>query len=130
MKKLTVPVLVVCLAVLVSGCAGWRKVTREFTKEVVKNIETDKENVRELLPKWSFVSGEIRKGLGSRYGLLPGEVQEAHDHLDKLAEKKEWTDAELGEALGCWYLITGELVLHILKRFAPEGLALLTSLLT
>lgn len=125
MKKLII--LIVCL--LLVGCGTLRKSILEISEEEVKNAKTAREVAKNYIEIWPIQSGFIRAALGSRMDQLPTAATNAMKELDELcgisgddqtAEKKEYTDKELGESLGLRVRMLNEAALEAVRLFAED----------
>jgi hypothetical protein len=120
---------VLCLALVVPGCAWFRETTLEAIDEYTKTVEMEMEATRRLLKVWPYRSYQLRAALGSRYGSLPGDVTKEWEKLDEVADKTEWTAKELGTASGTWVLMSYEVVREAVKQLAPDIISLLPAFL-
>jgi len=125
MKKGYLLVGILCLALVLPGCATFRKGALELTEEYVQNVETEMEISRKLLAVWPYRSCQLRAALGPRIAEFPGSALKAWDDLDKIAEIEDPTDCELGTASGSGILMTYEAVRKAVEIIAPDVLDLL-----
>jgi hypothetical protein len=93
-----------------------------LSKTDIKNAETSRILAKNLLSTWKINSGFIRGALGDRINKMPAEIVKAMDELDKISEKTEWNDFELGYSLGVRARLLGELIINCLKIYAPDVL--------
>ena len=119
----TILVVILCVGLMLPGCAWLRETGIGLTEEDLLNAEAARVIAKNLLETWPINSGFIRGALGPRMKQLPLEVAEAMDELDKYAAQTEWTDYELGYTLGCRVRMLSELVMAAIKSFAPKVFA-------
>lgn len=119
MKKF---ILIIMILFLLSGCAEMRKSIIQITEEDKLNAETSKVAAMNMLSTWLINSGFVRGSLGDRLNQLPVGVIKAMDELDALAVKTQWTDFELGYAIGLRVRLLTEIVAQAIKLYAPEVL--------
>lgn len=118
MKKIFILILLsLCL-----GCTAMQKSIISLSKTDIKNAETSRILAKNLLSTWKINSGFIRGALGDRINKMPAEIVKAMDELDKISEKTEWNDFELGYSLGVRARLLGELIINCLKIYAPDVL--------
>ena len=111
------------------GCAGARQNIINLAESDVQNIETIKDAARNLLKTWPTYSGIIRGALMDKMADLPQKAVAAMGELDRLAQKGEWTDQELGRSIGLRLNMLAETVRVALKTFAPDVLSILPAFL-
>ncbi len=124
MKK--VFALIILSLFLVCGCAS----IEALSKNDLKNATSSRIVAMNLLKTWKLNSGFIRGALGSKINELPVQAVEAMNELDKLAEKKELTDYDLGYSLGLRVRALSSIVQEAFRLYAPEILKYLPSLFT
>ena len=118
MKK----IFILFLLPLFLGCTAMQKSIISLSKTDIKNAETSRVLAKNLLSTWKINSGFIRGSLGDRINKMPAEIVKAMDELDKISEKTEWNDFELGYSLGVRVRLLGELIINCLKIYAPDVL--------
>ena len=121
--------LIVAIMAGLMGCAGARQNIINLAESDVQNIETIKDAARNLLKTWPTYSGIIRGALMDKLADLPQKAVAAMGELDRLAQKGEWTDHELGRSIGLRLNMLAETVKVALKTFAPDVLSILPSFL-
>ena len=124
-----VGIVIILLCFLTLGCATTNTVTtngqssgQSFANWDFKNYEATKDLAKSLLKTWRLNSGFIRGALGAKFEALPAEVVKAMDELDEMATRPvdELDDMELGYSLGVRLLMTCEIVLKAINKYAPE----------
>ena len=124
MKKIRIlSVLILCLFLV--SCAGIQAISNED----LKNAESSRIIAKNLLSTWKLNSGFIRGALGSNISQLPAQAVDAMNELDKLAEKINLNDFDLGYSLGLRIRALSSIVQEAFRMYAPEILKYLPSLL-
>lgn len=126
MKRIAITLILVCL---LTGCGPLRKSVIELSETDIKNAEALKAAARNHLSAWPVNSGFIHAALGSNIENLPIETVKAMAELDKLAEQDEYTDYELGSAMGYQVRILMDIVYQSLEKYAPDVLRYLPALI-
>lgn len=114
--------IILCLCLLLIGCAGVRENLIRVSEEDVKNAEASRIIAINFLKSWPINSGFIRGALGERIITLPCNCVAGMGILDELAKKTSWTDEELGYSMGIRVQMLGELVWATLEKYAPDVL--------
>jgi len=126
MRKFKFFIITTLSIFLFFGCAT----IQVISEQDLKNAETSKIIAKNLLSTWKLNSGFIRGALGNKISELPNQAVEAMNELDKLAEKTDLTDYDLGYSLGLRVRALSSIVQEVFKIYAPEVLKYLPSLLT
>lgn len=108
------------------GCTSLQKSAIKVSEIDLKNAETSREVAKNLLSTWKLNSGFIRGSLGDSINQFPHEAVKAMDELDKLAEKTDPNDFDLGYSLGARVRLAGELVVQAIKHYFPKLLEYIT----
>ncbi len=111
------------------GCASIRGDIVVLSREDLKNAATSRVVAKNLLKTWKLNSGFIRGALGTNMGQLPAQAVLAMDELDKLAEKVDLNDFDLGYSLGLRIRALNSIVQEAIKMYSPNLLDYLPSLL-
>ena len=119
-------ILTLFLVVSLVGCTSFQKGAIKISKVDLKNAEASRIAGKNLLSTWKLNSGFIRGALGDRLNQFPHEAVKAMDELDKLAEKTELNDFDLGYSLGARVRLLGEMVVQALKHYFPKVLEYIT----
>jgi hypothetical protein len=114
---------------LLASCASLQTGAIQAGQLDLKNAEATRALAKNLLSTWKLNSGFIRGALGPKLGELPQQAVAAMDELDKLAEKTEPNDFDLGWSLGGRIRMLGAIVQAALKLYAPDVLQYLPSVL-
>ena len=122
MKK----VLIITLCFFSLSCTSLQKSAIKVSEIDLKNAEASRIAAKNLLSTWKLNSGFIRGTLGDRLNQFPHEAVKAMDELDKLAEKTEWNDFDLGYSLGARVRLLGEMVVQAIKHYFPKILEYIT----
>ncbi len=122
MKKIFILILVFVLM----GCTSLQKSAIKISEVDLKNAEASRIAGKNLLSTWKLNSGFIRGTLGDRLNQFPHEAVKAMDELDKLAEKTELTDFDLGYSLGARVRLLGEMVVQAIQHYFPKLLEYIT----
>jgi len=122
MKKIFILILALCLL----GCTSLQKSVIKVSEVDLKNAEASRTAGKNLLSTWKLNSGFIRGTLGDRLNQFPHEAVKAMDELDKLSEKTELNDFDLGYSLGARVRLLGEMVVQALKHYFPKVLEYIT----
>jgi uncharacterized protein YceK len=122
MKKIFILVLVLVLV----GCTSLQKSAIKVSEIDLKNAEASREVAKNLLSTWKLNSGFIRGSLGDAINQFPHEAVKAMDELDKLSEKTEWNDFDLGYSLGARVRLAGEIIVQAIKHYFPKLLEYIT----
>jgi hypothetical protein len=119
-------ILILFLVVSLVGCTSLQKSAIKVSKIDLKNAEASRIAGKNLLSTWKLNSGFIRGTLGDRLNQFPHEAVKAMDELDKLAEKTELTDFDLGYSLGARVRLLGEMVVQAIQHYFPKLLEYIT----
>ncbi len=122
MKKYLIFILIPFLI----GCTSLQKSAIKISEVDLKNAEASRIAGKNLLSTWKLNSGFIRGTLGDRLNQFPHEAVKAMDELDKLAEKTELTDFDLGYSLGARVRLLGEMVVQAIQHYFPKLLEYIT----
>jgi hypothetical protein len=122
MKKILILIVVLFLI----SCTSLQKSAIKVSEIDLKNAEASRTLAKNFLSTWKLNSGFIRGTLGDRLNQFPHEAVKAMDELDKLAEKVELTDFDLGYSLGARVRLLGEVVVEALKHYFPKVLEYIT----
>lgn len=114
------------LTCLLISCTSLQKSAIKVSEIDLKNAETSREVAKNLLSTWKLNSGFIRGSLGDAINQFPHEAVKAMDELDKLSEKTEWNDFDLGYSLGARVRLAGELIVQAIKHYFPKLLEYIT----
>lgn len=117
------PAIIIILTVALTGCAGVRQGALDLAAEDRMNIETAREVSRQSIETWEFKSGLVRGAFGPRLDQMPALSVKAMDEMDGLVEKhadKEWSDKDLGRALGLQFRMFDPVVQEALRVYAPD----------
>lgn len=128
MKK-GVLVFLMLAMVMFSGCSQIYELTQKTTTIDLQNAEASRNMAKAFLLTWKLNSGFIRGALGPNMGSLPAQTVAAMDELDKLAEKQDLNDYDLGYSLGLRVRMLGQIVNEAFKIYAPEILKYVPALL-
>jgi len=119
-------VLYLIFAIALLGCTSLQKGALQLSKVDLENAEVSRKVAKDFMSTWKLNSGFIRGSLGDRVNQLPHEAVKAMDELDKLAEKTELNDFDLGYSLGARVRLLGELIVSALKHYFPKVLEYIT----
>lgn len=122
MKK----IFILIIAFILIGCTSLQKSAIKVSEIDLKNAEASRIAGKNLLSTWKLNSGFIRGSLGDGINQFPHEAVKAMDELDKLAEKTEPTDFDIGYSLGARVRLAGELVVQAIKHYFPKLLEYIT----
>jgi len=122
MKK----IFILILALGLLGCTSLQKSAIKVSEIDLKNAEASRAVAKNFLSTWKLNSGFIRGTLGDRLNQFPHEAVKAMDELDKLAEKTELNDFDLGYSLGARVRLLGEIVVQAIKHYFPKILEYIT----
>lgn len=122
MKKYLIFILIPFLV----SCTSLQKSAIKVSEVDLKNAEASRIAGKNLLSTWKLNSGFIRGTLGDRLNQFPHEAVKAMDELDKLAEKTELTDFDLGYSLGARVRLLGEMVVQAIQHYFPKLLEYIT----
>ena len=118
--------LILFLVLVLMGCTSLQKSAIKVSEIDLKNAEVSREMAKNFLSTWKLNSGFIRGTLGDRLNQFPHEAVKAMDELDKLAEKTELTDFDLGYSLGARVRLLGEMVVQAIQHYFPKLLEYIT----
>ena len=108
------------------GCTSLQKSAIKVSEIDLKNADASREVAKNLLSTWKLNSGFIRGSLGDAINQFPHEAVKAMDELDKLSEKTEWNDFDLGYSLGARVRLAGEIIVQAIKHYFPKLLEYIT----
>lgn len=119
-------VIVLILFFVLVGCTSLQKSAIKVNEIDLKNAEASREVAKNLLSTWKLNSGFIRGSLGDGINQFPHEAVKAMDDLDKLSEKTDPNDFDLGYSLGARVRLAGEIVVQAIKHYFPKLLEYIT----
>jgi len=122
MKNFLIPFFVIGIL----GCTSLQKGALQISKVDLENAEVSRKVAKDFMSTWKLNSGFIRGSLGDRINQLPHEAVKAMDELDKLSEKPDLNDFDLGYSLGARVRLLGELIVNALKHYFPKILEYIT----
>jgi len=114
------------ITLLLIGCTSLQKSAIKVSEIDLKNAEASREVAKNLLSTWKLNSGFIRGSLGDAINQFPHEAVKAMDELDKLAEKTDPDDFDLGYSLGARVRLAGEIIVQAIKHYFPRLLEYIT----
>ncbi len=122
MKKYLIFILIPFLI----GCTSLQKSAIKISEVDLKNAEASRTMAKNFISTWKLNSGFIRGTLGDRLNQFPHEAVKAMDELDKLSEKTELTDFDLGYSLGARVRLLGEMIVQAIQHYFPKLLEYIT----
>ncbi len=129
MKKFKIIGISLLMVMFLASCASIRGDIVAFSKEDLKNATTSRTVAKNLLKTWKLNSGFIRGALGTNIDQLPQQAIQAMNELDKLADKKDLNDYDLGYSLGLRIRALNSVVQEAIRIYAPNILDYLPALL-
>lgn len=111
---------ILIIAFILIGCTSLQKSAIKVSEIDLKNAEASRIAGKNLLSTWKLNSGFIRGSLGDGINQFPHEAVKAMDELDKLSEKTEWNDFDLGYSLGARVRLAGEIIVQAIKHYFPK----------
>ncbi len=119
-------ILILFLVVFMVSCTSLQKSAIKVSEIDLKNAEATRISAKNLLSTWKLNSGFIRGSLGDAINQFPHEAVKAMDDLDKLADKTDINDFDLGYSLGARIRLAGEIIVQAIKHYFPKLLEYIT----
>ena len=128
-KPILVFLLIASFAMTLPACSTMHSGIGKLGEMDLANAEATRKLAQDLLKTWKLNSGFIHGALGDKIHEFPWSAITGMDELDKLAEKTDLNDYDLGYSLGVRVRMLNQVIMEAIKIYAPDILTYLPSLL-